>query len=360
MVTHRQEQTSGIRHTIKFCLINFLAWGALSLLLTLLVYFNLDDKYSVTFPAFYQRQLPWWISASVITFVVYYTERSTRSRRVLFILSIHFILLIFISVAFNVIRAIYSTSGPITADSVFQTATESRVPDFLSNFFLYVVIATATYAIIAFRDKKKLEADRSHVSKLLAEARLELLTRQLQPHFLFNALNTIAGLVRKKENEEAIKAIDSLGNLLRMCIEQNARVTIPLEEELKLIKHYTLIESIRFRGKLNIDTNVGKDALSVPVPMLILQPIVENAIKHGISKIGTVGQVLIDVKKLQDTLLITIEDNGPGIDSHATQAGVGLKNTRERLRNLYPDNATFSITNRKEGGTRVELNIPVS
>jgi sensor histidine kinase YesM len=359
MVMHRQEQTLA-RKTIKFCLINFTAWGLLSLFLTSLVYFNLDDKYSITFPAFYLRQLPWWISASIITLIAYYTALSTRSRSFAFVLSIHFVLLLFVTVAFNIIRATFSTPTPITADSVLQTAAASRLPDFLSNFFLYVVIATAAYAIIASRDKKKLEAERINVTKLLAEARLELLTRQLQPHFLFNALNTIAGLVRKEENEEAIKAIDSLGNLLRMCIEQNTRVTIPLEEELKLIQHYTNIESIRFRGKLNIDTQVGTDALGVPVPMLILQPIVENAIKHGISKIGTVGQVRIDVKKFQDTLLITIEDNGPGIDTDAPQTGVGLKNTRERLRNLYPDNATFNITNRKEGGTRVELNIPAS
>jgi sensor histidine kinase YesM len=337
-----------------------LSWTALSAILTSLIYFNLDDKYSITFPAFYLRQLPWWVSASIITPIVYFVALSIKTRSPAFVIFIHVGLLLFIAASFNIVRAMLSLPGPPTIDSVFRTASQARVPDFLSNFFLYVVIAATAYAIIAFRDKKKLEADRSHVSKLLAEARLELLTRQLQPHFLFNALNTIAGLVRKQENEEAIKAIDSLGNLLRMCIEQNARVTIPLEEELKLIQHYTLIESIRFRGKLNIDTKVGKDALSVPVPMLILQPIVENAIKHGISKIGTVGQVVIDVKKLQDTLLIIVDDNGPGIDSHATQAGVGLKNTRERLRNLYPDNATFSITNRKEGGTRVELNIPVS
>lgn len=342
---------------LKFCLINFSGWAVLSLILTSFIYLNLDSNYEITWSAFYLRQMPWWISASIITPMVYYAVQRTKPRSLSYIVMVHLILFLVIVVSFNFISAIYFTSAPFAIDSVLQTANEARVSDFISNLFSYVIISAVIHTVVAFHDKKKAEADSSQVSKLLTEARLELLTRQLQPHFLFNALNTISSLVRKQENQEAIAAIDNLGNLLRACIEQNARVTVSFEEELRLIKHYISIESIRFRGRLNIETSIDETALSFPVPLLILQPIVENAIKHGISKIGTIGRVLINAKRSQNGLVISVEDNGPGVSMDIPQTGVGIRNTRERLMNLY-QNDSFRITNMEGGGTRVVLDIP--
>jgi GAF domain-containing protein len=194
----------------------------------------------------------------------------------------------------------------------------------------------------------------------LVRARLDALRAQLNPHFLFNALNVVAMLIRRGANEDALRAVVNLSELLRRVLAVGATPEVSLRDEMALIERYLDVEQLRFRDRLSVNIEIEPAAIEARVPGLILQPVVENAIKHGIANAEGPGHVCISARHEGGRLLLRVADNGPGFPNgwDAARSGVGLSNTRERLERTYDGDYRFDVGRGDRGGAVVEIEIP--
>jgi len=184
---------------------------------------------------------------------------------------------------------------------------------------------------------------------------------QLHPHFLFNTLNGIAGLVRDNKNEAAVNMLVGLSDLLRHALEYSDQQEVELKDELAFTKLYLNIQQMRFSDRLQINTNIEPAVLTAMVPNLLLQPLLENALRHGLARTVEAGWIEISAKHQNGSLLITVSDNGAGLPDHwqlQGSTGIGLANTVARLQQLYGEHHRFDIHNREEGGVEVEVVLP--
>jgi two-component system LytT family sensor kinase len=220
----------------------------------------------------------------------------------------------------------------------------------------FVTLGAAYY--VRLRER---EAESSRLEAKLAQIQLEVLRNQMEPHFLFNALNSIATLTRI-DPASAERMTLKLAAFLRVCLDNAGSQEIPLEQELDFLRNYLEIQQTRFRDRLTVNFEVDPDLLSTPVPSLILQPLVENAIRHGIAKSAAPGHVNVSAARENGSIRIEIADNGVGVKGNSTepQEGLGLRNTRARLQQLYGDHHLFHLENALGGGCRVSLVIPLS
>lgn len=196
----------------------------------------------------------------------------------------------------------------------------------------------------------------------LGQAQMMALRMQLNPHFLFNTLNTIAMLVRESDNVRAVRMLAGLGSLLRHVLEDIGRQEVPLSEELEFIQRYLDIEGLRFEDRLRVRIDVEPGLFDTLVPNLILQPLVENAIQHGIARRGAAGHVHITATRDHDRILLSVRDDGPGLGEEATsggKAGVGLENTRARLHRLYGAAGRLKVRDADGGGVMAVVSFPL-
>jgi LytS/YehU family sensor histidine kinase len=195
-----------------------------------------------------------------------------------------------------------------------------------------------------------------------SQARLNALRMQLDPHFLFNALNTISAQVERNPRL-ARTMIEHLGDLLRLSLDARDRQEIPLAEELAFLDHYVAIQKIRFAENLRIEIQVAPDVKYALVPCLIVQPLVENAIRHGISRRASGGAVTVIAQRVQNQVEIRVTDDGVGLPpgwTLETSSGMGLSVTRERIVGLHPGgNSRFTVQPRPGGGTDVAISLPL-
>ncbi len=207
------------------------------------------------------------------------------------------------------------------------------------------------------RDAQRAELRSMRLEKDLSQAKIDTLRIQMNPHFLFNALNSICSLIATSHKSEAIRMTGLLGSLLRAALEQTKTTLVSLSEELEFLQKYIEIEKIRFGDRLTVDYSVPPNCLSRPVPSLILQPIVENVIKHAVSP--ATSTVTVDFRVFCDLgqLIFEVADTGPGLSEPPTY-GCGLRNVTDRLALLYGEQARLSITNRAKGGALVRLSLP--
>ncbi len=224
---------------------------------------------------------------------------------------------------------------------------------------LYGAILGVAIAIESYRALRERELRASRLETLLAEARLEALRSQLQPHFLFNTLHSIATLV--EDNPAAARTmIAQLGDLLRASLGQLAHQEVTLGEEFEMLDCYLDIEQTRFGDRLRIERQINADLLAAQVPYLVLQPLVENAIRHGIAVSSLAGRLAIGAAAAGERLLLTVSDDGPGCpQGGAVEEGIGLSNTRERLQQLYPGNYRVEAANLPRCGFQVVLDLPL-
>ena len=196
----------------------------------------------------------------------------------------------------------------------------------------------------------------------LAEARIHALRMELNPHFLFNALNAVAGLVRKREHDAAIDTLARLGDLLRTTLDRDMPPEVPFSEELDLLRRYLSIELARFGDRLRVAWEVDPEAQGALVPPLILQPLVENAVRHGVSRRPGVALLRISARRVGLHLELAVRDSGEGLaplEGRAPREGIGLSNTRARLEELYgPDATSLELTDAPGGGARARLLLP--
>lgn len=217
-------------------------------------------------------------------------------------------------------------------------------------------------------DAVRIEGKLEEQSRLLLEARLEALQRQINPHFLFNTLNSIASLVRSKP-ELAREMIVKLANILRVLLRERDAF-VPLEEELTFTDDYLDIEVVRFGEKLRVVKDIAPDTLQAVVPSMLLQPLIENSIKHGLEPRISGGTVTLRSRIEHDRLVIEVEDDGVGVEPGGSVSapvsglvregsGIGMKNVRERMEVLYGDTAQVELVSRPGRGTRVRLVMPM-
>jgi anti-sigma regulatory factor (Ser/Thr protein kinase) len=232
---------------------------------------------------------------------------------------------------------------------------------FLSDFAVYCAILGVGYAFDYRERYRERESMASQLKAQLAEAQLESLKMQLHPHFLFNTLHTIAGLVRSNEKKPAVNMIAGLSDLLRHALDSANEQEVPLREEVKFIELYLDIQKVRFSDRLAVRLEIAPETLNAMVPNLILQPLVENAIRHGTSLKDSAGTIVIESYCDDDMLHIRVCDDGPGLQSGwrmEESEGIGLTNTRERLRHLYGSAHRFDLRNSTGGGMTAAIAIP--
>lgn len=236
---------------------------------------------------------------------------------------------------------------------------QSAIAIFLNSLLKYYVPAVLASGLYLYAARiREEEVKASRLSQQLSESRLHLLRMQLHPHFLFNALHSISALVYK-DPAAADTVITELSELLRQSLDTNERNTVPLQEELNYITKYLKIEKIRFSDRLNVTLEIEPDTLTCSVPNLILQPLVENSIKHGISRRREPGHVRVSARRTFDELVIAVEDDGPGLLGANRANGIGVNNVRLRLVQLYGLRARLTLSNLQPHGTLQELVIPI-
>jgi two-component sensor histidine kinase len=241
-----------------------------------------------------------------------------------------------------------------------------RGPMILNHFLLYWGVLSAGFARDYFlrfqareRETARLQAETAQLHAQLAEARLSALNAQLNPHFLFNTLHAISSLV-ERDPRGVRRMIARLSELLRYTLDGGAEHEVALGQEIAFLERYLEIMQIRFQGQLEIDVQIRDDARDALVPNLILQPLVENAVKHGVDKISATGRIRILARREEDRLVLSVSDNGPGPQRIAKldEAGVGLANIRQRLEQLYGSAQSLTLTESPGGGTLAQIVMP--
>lgn len=229
------------------------------------------------------------------------------------------------------------------------------------NAIMYWMVLLAHQGWLFYQRYRERERQTAALSTELVQARLNLLRVQLNPHFLFNTLNTISALMHE-DVKKADKVLVRLGHLLRRTLDQAETQEVPLREELNFLDGYLEIERARFEERLTVEQEIEPGVDQFLVPSLILQPLVENAVRHGIEPREEPGRILVSVRRADhDMLELKVSDNGAGLPNRETtpaRAGVGLSNTRSRLAHLYGDRHAFEIKSTSEGGLEVRLLIP--
>ena len=243
----------------------------------------------------------------------------------------------------------------------------SLIRGFHGGVLNYWTVIGVQWGVVYYRkyrerseDVLKVELRASELQSQLMSAQLSALRMQLQPHFLFNTLNAITVLVRQQKSRDAEQMLGCLSDLLRVVLEDMDAQEVSLRRELDYLQLYLAIEQVRFQDRLRVKLSIDSAAEEAMVPQLILQPIVENAVRHGIGRSSSAGHVLISASKRDNAIELRVQDDGPGLSAVESQQdrGIGLSNTRARLQQLYGKDAKLEIGNCELRGVIVTMTIP--
>jgi len=234
---------------------------------------------------------------------------------------------------------------------------------FLADGMLYWGLLGVGYVVDEAARSRAREVQQSKLQGQLATARLAALKMQLHPHFLFNALHTVGALVRTGRSAPAVQVVARLGDLLRRMLDGAQTQEVPLGEEVEFIRAYLEVEQIRFEDRLVVHWDIQPAVVDAKVPHLILQPLVENALRHGLGSTEATGHLTIEARRNGDTLELAVSDDGPGLDGREradAMQGVGLANTKLRLSQLYGTAASLEVANapRAAGGVTARIRVP--
>jgi two-component system LytT family sensor kinase len=272
-------------------------------------------------------------------------------------LLLHLTASVIFSVTYVVLRAAIAVGqapDPISFGEAFRTL---LVKSWHFNLVVYWVVGAVTQAFDYYEKFRDRELRASELERRLTEARLQALQMQLNPHFLFNTLHAISVLMHK--NVDAADAmLVRLSELLRHALEATNIQEVTLREELDFLSRYLEIERTRFGDRLHIELVIAPETLELLVPNLILQPVLENAIRHGIEPHARQGRIEVRSRRAGGVLCLSVRDNGGGLTGSSVEEGVGLSNTRARLEQLYPRQHKFTLANAAPGGVEVTLELP--
>ena len=230
----------------------------------------------------------------------------------------------------------------------------------LGSFFLYAFIIIVTSALDAKQRLARQQAESARLNEQLLKAQLEALRRQIEPHFLFNTLNAISGLVRENRADDATDMIARLSDFLRYVTEASDRHEISLGEEMEFVEKYLAIQKVRLADRLQFTLDVPANLLKAQVPSLVLQPVVENAIVHGVGRRAQGGAIRISAARENGRLTLVVYNDGPAMaaSSHAMRSGIGIANLRGRLQSLYGNAFDVSMRQHPADGMEVSVSVP--
>jgi LytS/YehU family sensor histidine kinase len=291
----------------------------------------------------------WWLWTPAIFYLARRYRFDSGARLISF--AIHLVAaLVMIRVNVEVVRAVRSSMGVSTMMPFVS----------MSNLVQYAAVCGAAL-ILDLRQRERTHLlGAARLESQLAQARMQALTAQLRPHFLYNALNSVAMLIRAGDRDQALEAVLGYGDLLRTTLSTNVR-EVRLRDELEFLDRYLAIERMRFSDTLSATISSEPGVGDALVPSLVLQPLVENALHHGLSNLEANAQLEIIATRHDSALRLEVRDNGSGLPSNwslGSATGVGLQSTQSRLREWYGDNHHFELHSRLEGGTAVIIELP--
>src|SRR5262252_6942841 len=342
--------------------IAFLVWTAVGVFLISQRYlfalsvgarFNLFSSVVANFPSV-------WLWAAITPLIVEFSRRfplpgNAWRRHLLF----HFLLSLVFALADVSLDSLLSWWIP-SAGARLSFVARFWNKSFI-NLFSYAAVVALAHALQYSRQLSERKARTAELEKEVLAARLTALQMQLRPHFLFNALNSVASLIRSRQGPQAIRAVTGLADLLRLVLKRDGAQLVPLRQEMELVDRYLHIEQIRFENRLEAEVHVDPQVLDALVPCLVLQPLVDNAVHHGIESAEGVGRVYVEAKRDLGMIHIWVRNSGPALDLSAAEReanGVGLRNTRARLNHLYGPRHRLELRSDTGGGALAELVIP--
>lgn len=249
--------------------------------------------------------------------------------------------------------------GAVLTALVFGYYTPVLLAYLLTFSLCFPAVHSVQYLRMFYRELRETELQEERLKALAAEAELKALKAQINPHFLFNTLNTVAHLIRT-DPPRAEKTVEKLAEVFRYALVAVEKDVVPLAEELSFVEDYLALEHERFGDRLLVKSSIAPDSLPVPVPPLVLQPLVENALRHGQSPQGEV-QLNLETHLNEQSLVISISDQGPGLPVHTTWqdgSGIGLRNVRERLERKYGEGFGLELADNEPSGARITITIP--
>jgi LytS/YehU family sensor histidine kinase len=257
-------------------------------------------------------------------------------------------------------RAAMWLGWPREYDVTFDTLFYKNITGKLHiQLLIYAALVGVVHALELQRRFRERELAASELQARLAQAQLHALQAQIHPHFLFNTLNAISVLALKGETQCVVRMISRLSDLLRVTLERSAAQETTLAEELEVLGRYLDIERVRFGDRLAVEVDAADDALDALVPALVLQPLVENAVRHGISEAPGPGRIAVRARRSGLALRLEVIDTGPGLPAGGmVREGIGLSNTRARLARLYGDDGRLRLAEAEGGGTRAVVELP--
>lgn len=341
-------------------------WGAALVFLTLIEAANITQaqltgmlRVPLT-PGLVLNDLIYWYSWAAVSPIVLFVARRYRvESRPLRSLAAHIPTALLTFALAGLLRTL--VRWPIFGlRTTFLATWQLTIVSSLTNFMmLYVATLMLFYALDYYRAFHARTLRASQLETEVARAQLDALRRQLQPHFLFNTLHAISALM-SRDVQGARRMIAKLSDLLRLTLDESEH-EVPLAQELAFLEQYLDLQRLRFGDRLRIEQHVAAAALDCRVPRLVLQPIVENALRHGIERRAAAGRIVIDAARHAGVLELRVRDDGPGmgvLEGENVIEGVGLSNTRARLQHLYGSAASLTLADNPEGGVCVTVIVP--
>lgn len=344
-------------------------WSTIAFISASMLYIKLDaGDAAPNWWSLFAVKLVIWLFWGFITPFIFYTGKKFRvDRKNKFAGLLYHLPASIVLVSLNIL--LYAVIVVIINDPDWSLDGESLIMTFLAllinqfewYFLIYWAIIIVGYAFEYYQQVQHKEIDALQLEAKLVKAQLQALKMQLHPHFLFNTLNTISAQIRFDEKKAAITMLAGLSDLLRRALQQREKQLLPLSEEISFIKQYLDIEKTRFKHKLDVRLEIDPDTAPIEVPGFLLQPIVENAIYHGLTK--KIGAQKLEIKTHidNDRLIISIYNDGPLLPLGfvpGQSSGIGLSNTVDRLEQLYGENHKFELTN-AEQGVLATLSLPI-
>jgi two-component system, LytTR family, sensor kinase len=360
------------RYLLKVLLISLAATGLLGLFDTGQYYvFQELEGEPVPWQKLTRVYLPFWSTAALLMPAVAWFARrlafpaGSRIR----ITMIHIVTaIVYAHIHVGATQLVYmAITGKLSQGAVFVRSVAKRLTGVVELELMIYTIAVATALLVeanrSYREKERTSAqlavEKANLQASLADARLDALRMQLQPHFLFNALHAISTLIMRGDNQGAHRMLLALSDFLRMTLDSGNSQVVPLDVELEFLEAYLQIQRERFGDRLQVDLEIDAEARQAVLPALVLQPLVENSVRHGAGKVDGVGIITINATVRAGRLTVEVADNGPGLAAETPTEGVGLGNIRARLQQLYPDDYSFHLADGPHGGTVATLSLPL-
>ncbi len=377
-MNEKLDQSRAWRTVLLVLAVSLAAWLVIGIIDSTWYYFTAlskspePAKESVPWSEIFKFNLPYWIAAAVLSVpVIWLTRRfGFGSGHNLRAIGIHALCILpfgYLHIGLFRFYGLMTAKGWEGVEAKLWMAVRGELASTLDKeivFYALIVGAVSAYDYYRrFKEKERaaaaLELEQARLQASLSEARLGALKMQLQPHFLFNAMHAISTLILRGDAKAANQMLLHLSSFLRMTLDSGDAPVVPLPVELEFLDAYLRIQRVRFGDRLQVTVEVAEDARDAVVPNLILQPLVENSIRHGIGADPGQGIITVRAQRADGEVRLQVADNGPGLQAEGAVAeGIGLSNIRARLEQLYPGAHRFTLERGAQGGTVATIVIP--